>query len=201
MIVFTTKRIPTSPRSSAIALHFYPAVTKLHRWKLCITCSDGCQCWMLNFIDSIMVFGPVIWCCHFAMIFAIFTKAFCVFWLFLLWFSTVSSYLVCIESFTLNNLVLNRLQGQSSSGAPGADVHVCDAGANVCYLLAGWAVHKEKQRLQGCSDCLSVICGGSSEVPADSQVTLMKSYICCPDSRNNTLGLVSCLLLKNHWIA
>ena len=76
----------------------------------------------------------------------------------------------------LNNLILNRFQGQSSSGAPGADVRVCDAEANVCYLLAGWAVHKEKERLQGCSDCLSVICGDPGEVPADSQLTVMKSY-------------------------
>jgi len=46
---------------------------------------------MLNFIDCIMVFGPVIWCSVFAMNFAIFTKVCRVFCHFLPWFSTVPS--------------------------------------------------------------------------------------------------------------
>ena len=40
---------------------------------------------MLSFIDS----GPVIWCCVFAVIFAIFTKVCRVFYHFLPWFSTI----------------------------------------------------------------------------------------------------------------
>jgi len=66
-------------------------VTKFYWWKPCTACNDGRQCWMLTFIDCIMVFGPVIWCRVFAVIFAIFTKV-CRFLPFLPWFSTVPIY-------------------------------------------------------------------------------------------------------------
>lgn len=51
--------------------------------------------------------------------------------------------------------------------------------ANVCYLLAGWSVYKQKEKLHGCTDCLATICGQLTDVPADcpeAQLTMLKSY-------------------------
>ena len=61
---------------------------KFYRWKPCTACNDSRQCWMLTFIDCIMVVGPVIWCRVFAVIF---TKVCHVFCHFLPWFSTVTN--------------------------------------------------------------------------------------------------------------
>jgi len=94
------------------------------------------------------------------------------FLLFLLWFSIVPSYVVCIESFTLNNLVLNRFQGQSSSGAPGADLHLWCWGE--CVLPARWL--GDPQRETTTSGLLGLSVCDPSEVPSDKQLTVMKSY-------------------------
>jgi len=51
--------------------------------------------------------------------------------------------------------------------------------ANICYLLAGWSVHKQKEKLSGCSDCIAAISGQVTDVPADcpeAQLTILKSY-------------------------
>ena len=47
---------------------------------------------------------------------------------------------------------------------------------NVCYLLAGWAVHKQKARTANCSDCLAVICGSPCDAPAEAQFMMIKTY-------------------------
>jgi len=58
------------------------AATKFYRWNPCTACHDGRQCYILSFIDCIMVFGPVIWCRVFAVIlpwFLRFSQKFAVF--------------------------------------------------------------------------------------------------------------------------
>jgi len=47
---------------------------------------------------------------------------------------------------------------------------------NVCYLLAGWAVHKQKARTANCSDCLAVICGSPCDAPAEAQLMMIKTH-------------------------
>jgi len=55
-----------------------------------------------------------------------------------------------------------------------SDLDVSDV--NVCYLLAGWAVHKQKTRIANCSDCLAVICGSPCDAPAEAQLMMIKTY-------------------------
>ena len=40
---------------------------------------------------------------------------------------------------------------------------------NVCYLLAGWTVHKQKARI-------AVICGSPCDAPAEAQLMMIKTY-------------------------
>jgi len=47
---------------------------------------------------------------------------------------------------------------------------------NVCYLLAGWAVFKQKARTGNCTDCLAVICGSPCDAPAEAQLMMIKTY-------------------------
>jgi len=35
---------------------------KIFKWKPSTACNDGCQCYMLSFMDYIMVLRLVIWC-------------------------------------------------------------------------------------------------------------------------------------------
>ena len=54
------------------------------------------------------------------------------------------------------------------------ELDTCDS--SVCYLLAGWSVHKQTQKVAGCQECLSVICGSVSDAPLEAELTKMKSY-------------------------
>ena len=51
--------------------------------------------------------------------------------------------------------------------------------ANVCYMLAGWAVHKEMATVGACEDCLAAMCGHETDTPADcsaTQLMVLKSH-------------------------
>jgi len=52
---------------------------KILQMKTLHCCNDDRQCWMLIFIDCIMVFGPVIWCRVFAVFFLRFSQKSAVF--------------------------------------------------------------------------------------------------------------------------
>jgi len=55
-----------------------------------------------------------------------------------------------------------------------SDLDVCDV--NVCYLLAGSAVHKQKTRTANCGDSLAVICGSPCDAAAEAQLMMIKTY-------------------------
>ena len=48
-----------------------------------------------------------------------------------------------------------------------SSVNICDLEAKVCYLLAGWSVHKQKDKVRQCTDCMAVICGSAEEAPSE----------------------------------
>ena len=66
---------------------------------------------------------------------------------------------------------------QTVLGSGDADIDISDMEANVCYLLAGWSVHKQKDRVGQCPACLAVICGSADEAPpAYSNLLTVKTY-------------------------
>ena len=53
-------------------------------------------------------------------------------------------------------------------------LNVCES--NVLYLLAGWIVFKEKEKLSGCMDCLEAMCSNSKDSPSEAKLTEFKTY-------------------------
>ena len=53
-------------------------------------------------------------------------------------------------------------------------LNVCES--NVLYLLAGWTVFKEREKLSGCTDCLEAMCSNSEDSPSEAKLTEFKTY-------------------------